>query len=124
MALLDTLTDGLGGKIVVAVIFIIMLLALEHRRGVIADLEAECERLETSLEAERKATARANDETRKLTARVAELRRKAVRKEDQLNETIRKKAQSDPCLDSHVDAAIIKQLRGTATGSGSTSGAH
>ena len=76
------------------------------------------------LEAERKATARANDETRKLTARVAELRRKAVRKEDQLNETIRKKAQSDPCLDSHVDAAIIKQLRGTATGSGSTSGAH
>ena len=124
MSVLDTLTDDLGGKIVVAVIFIIMLLVLDHRRGVIADLEAECKRLETSLEAERKATARANDETRKLTARVAELRRKAVRKEDQLNETIRKKAQSDPCLDSHVDAAIIKQLRGTGTGSGSTSGAH
>lgn len=124
MSVLDTLTDGLGGKIVCAVIFIAMLLLLEHRRGVIADLEAECERLETSLEAERKATARANDETRKLTARVAELRRKAVRKEDQLNETIRKKAQSDPCLDSHVDDAILKQLRGTVTGSGSTSGAH
>lgn len=124
MAVLDTLTNDLGGKIVVAVIFIIMLLVLDHRRGVIADLEAECERLETSLEAERKATAWANDETRKLTARVAELRRKAVRKEDQLNEIIRKKAQSDPCLDSHVDAAIIKQLRGTAADSGSTSGAH
>lgn len=124
MSLLDTLTDDLGGKIFIAGIFIVMLLVLDHRRGVIADLEAECERLETSLEAERKATARANDETRKLTARVAELRRKAVRKEDQLNETIRKKAQSDPCLDSHVDAAIIKQLRGTVTGSGSTSGAH
>ena len=124
MSLLDTLTDDLGGKIVCAAVVIVMLLVLEHRRGVIADLEAECERLETSLEAERKATARANDETRKLTARVAELRRKAVRKEDLLNETIRKKAQSDPCLDSHVDAAIIKQLRGTGTGSGSTSGAH
>lgn len=124
MSVLDTLTDDLGGKIVVAGIFIVMLLVLDHRRGVIADLEAECERLKTSLETERQATARANDETRKLTARVAELRRKAVRKEDQLNETIRKKAQSDPCLDSHVDAAIIKQLRGTTTGSGSTSGAH
>lgn len=124
MTLLTDAFDCLGGKIVCAVIFIAMLLVLEHRRGVIADLEAECERLETSLEAERKATARANDETRKLTARVAELRRKAVRKEDQLNETIRKKAQSDPCLDSHVDAAIIKQLRGTGTASGSTSGAH
>lgn len=124
MTLLTDAFDCLGGKIIIAGIFIAMLLVLEHRRGVIADLEAECERLETSLEAERKATARANDETRKLTARVAELRRKAVRKEDQLNETIRKKAQSDPCLDSHVDAAIIKQLRGTATGSGSTSGAH
>ena len=124
MSLLDTLTDELGGKIVCAVIFIAMQLVLEHRRGVIADLEAECKRLETSLEAERKATARANDETMKLTARVAELRRKAVRKEDQLNDIIRKKAQSDPCLDSHVDAAIIKQLRGTVTGSGSTSGAH
>lgn len=124
MSVLDTLTDDLGGKILVAGVFIVMLLVLEHRRGVIADLEAECERLETSLETERQATARANDETRKLTARVAELRRKAVRKEDQLNETIRKKAQSDPCLDSHVDAAILKQLRGTATGSGSTSGAH
>lgn len=122
-----TLTDAfdeLGGKIFIAGILIALLLVLEHRRGVIADLEAECKRLETSLEAERKATARANDETRKLTARVAELRRKAVRKEDRLNDIIRKKAQSDPCLDSHVDAAILKQLRGTATGSGSTSGAH
>lgn len=119
-----TWSNELTRKIILMLVFVALLLLTQYQRGEIAKLEARRSELEATLEAERKATARANDETRKLTARVAELRRKAVRKEDQLNETIRKKAQSDPCLDSHVDDAIIKQLRGTVTGSGSTSGAH
>ena len=122
-----TLTDAfdeLGGKIFIAGIFIAMLLVLEHRRGVIADLEAERESLKASLEAERKAATAATDETRKLTARIAEMRRKAARKEDQLNATIKQKAQGDPCLERRVDAAIIEQLRGSAAGPRDTRGAN
>lgn len=118
------LTDELGGKIVIAGIFIAMLLVLEHRRGVIADLEAERESLKASLEAERKAATAANDETRKLTARIAEMRRRAARKEDQLNATIKQKAQDDPCLERRVDATIIEQLRGSAAGSHNTRGTN
>ena len=119
-----TLFDELGGKIVAAVIFIILLLVLEHRRDVIADLEAERESLKASLEAERKAATAANDETRKLTAKVAELRRKATKREDQLNATIKQKAQGDPCLERRVDAAIIEQLRGSAAGPRDTRGTN
>ena len=119
-----TITDELSGKIIIAIIFVALLLVLEHRRGVIADLEAERESLKASLEAERRATAAADAETRKLTAKVAELRRRATKREDQLNATIKQKAQGDPCLDRRVDAAIIEQLRGSAAGSRDTGGTN
>ena len=111
-----TLTDELGRKLVIVLMFAGLLYLGYHQQGVIADLEAERESLKASLEAERKAATAANDETRKLTARIAEMRRKAARKEDQLNATIKQKAQGDPCLERRVDAAIIEQLRGSAAG--------
>lgn len=119
-----SITDELSGKIIIAIIFVALLLVLEHRRVVIADLEAERESLKASLEAERRATAAADAETRKLTAKVAELRRKATKREDQLNATIKQKAQGDPCLERRVDAAIIEQLRGSAAGSRDTRGTN
>lgn len=119
-----TLTDELGRKLVIVLMFAGLLYLGYHQQGVIADLEAERESLKASLEAERKAATAANDETRKLTARIAEMRRRAARKEDQLNATIKQKAQGDPCLERRVDAAIIEQLRGSAAGPRDTRGAN
>lgn len=119
-----TLTDELGRKAMLTLIFVALLLLAHYQSGEIAKLEARRSELEATLEAERKAATAANDETRKLTARIAEMRRKAARKEDQLNATIKQKAQGDPCLERRVDAAIIEQLRGSAAGSRDTRGTH
>ena len=119
-----TITDELSGKIIIAIIFVALLLLAHYQSGEIAKLEARRSELEATLEAERRATAAADAETRKLTAKVAELRRKATKREDQLNATIKQKAQGDPCLDRRVDAAIIEQLRGSAAGSRDTGGTN
>lgn len=119
-----TWSDELTRKAVLTIIFAALLLLVHHQSGEIAKLEARRSELEATLEAERRATAAADAETRKLTAKVAELRRKATKREDQLNATIKQKAQGDPCLERRVDAAIIEQLRGSATGSRDTGGTN
>ena len=119
-----SITDELSGKIIIAIIFVALLLLVRYQSGEIAKLEARRSELEATLEAERRATAAADAEARKLTAKVAELRRKATKREDQLNATIKQKAQGDPCLDRRVDAAIIEQLRGSAAGSRDTGGTN
>jgi hypothetical protein len=119
-----TITNELTRKIILMLVFVALLLLTQYQRGEIARLEARRSELETTLEAERIATAAADAETRKLTAKVAELRRKATKREDQLNATIKQKAQGDPCLERRVDAAIIEQLRGSAAGSRDTRGTN
>lgn len=115
-----TWSNDLTRKIILMLVFVALLLLTQYQRGEIAKLEARRSELEATLEAERRATAAADAETRKLTAKVAELRRKATKMEDQLNATIKQKAQGDPCLERRVDAAIIEQLRGSVAGSSDT----
>lgn len=119
-----TWSNELTRKIILMLVFVALLLLTQYQRGEIAKLEARRSELEATLEAERRATAAADAETRKLTAKVAELRRKATKREDQLNATIKQKAQGDPCLERRVDAAIIEQLRGSAAGSRDTGGTN
>lgn len=119
-----TWSDELTRKAILTLIFVSLLLLTHYQSGEIARLESRRSELEATLEAERRATAAADAETRKLTAKVAELRRKATKREDQLNATIKQKAQGDPCLDRRVDAAIIEQLRGSAAGSRDTRGTN
>lgn len=69
---------------------------------------AERDSLQAALAERDSALKTADAELKRLSASLTALRRQAAKKEDQLNEALRK----DPCADRPVDPAVLRGLRG------------
>ena len=68
---------------------------------------AERDSLQATLAERDSALKTADAELKKLSASLTALRRQAAKKEDQLNDALRK----DPCADRPVDPAVLRGLR-------------
>ena len=78
----------------------------------IAALTAEKETLSANLAAARDSLRKSDEAAKELSRTIQQLRSKAAKTEDKINARITEKAQSDPCLNSHIDRGIYLWLRG------------
>jgi septal ring factor EnvC (AmiA/AmiB activator) len=79
----------------------------------IAALSAEKETLSANLAAARDSLRKSDEAAKELSRTIQQLRSKAVKTEDKINARITEKAQSDPCLNSHIDRGLYLWLRGS-----------
>lgn len=77
----------------------------------IASLESEKAQLSAELSAARDSLRKADDAAKELSRTIQQLRSKAAKTEDKINARITEKAQSDPCLNAHIDRGIYLWLR-------------
>lgn len=78
----------------------------------LSTIRAERDGLRRQLTEATERAKQADAETQRLTRKIAALRKAAQREEDKLNETIRKAAQRDDCLQRSLDPGILERLRG------------
>lgn len=79
----------------------------------IAALESEKAQLTAELSAARDSLRKADDAAKELSRTIQQLRNRAAKTEDKINARITEKAQSDPCLNSHIDRGLYLWLRGS-----------
>lgn len=96
----------------IAAFAVLSVLALYQERK-IAALAAEKAQLSAELSAARDSLRKADDAAKELSRTIRELRSKAAKTEDKINARITEKAQSDPCLNSHIDRGLYLWLRGS-----------
>lgn len=94
----------------IAAFAVLSVLALYQERK-IAALAAEKAQLVAELSAARDSLRKADDAAKELSRTIQQLRSKAAKTEDKINARITEKAQSDPCLNTHIDRGLYLWLR-------------
>ena len=79
----------------------------------IASLESEKAQLSAELSAARDSLRKSDEATKDLSRTIQQLRTRAAKTEDKINARITEKAQSDPCLNAHIDRGLYLCLRGS-----------
>lgn len=94
----------------IAAFAVLSVLAFYQERK-IAALAAEKAQLSAELSAARDSLRKADDAAKELSRTIQQLRSKAAKTEDKINARITEKAQSDPCLNTHIDRGLYLWLR-------------
>ena len=94
----------------IAAFAVLSVLALYQERK-IAALAAEKAQLSAELSAAQDSLRKSDEAAKELSRTIQQLRSKAAKTEDKINARITEKAQSDPCLNTHIDRGIYLWLR-------------
>ena len=95
----------------IAAFAVLSVLALYQERK-IAALSAEKTQLSAELSAAQDSLRKSDEAAKELSRTIQQLRSKAAKTEDKINARITEKAQTDPCLNTHIDRGLYLWLRG------------